>query len=49
ACKPPTAPETCIQKIYKRLTKLNNKMAKNSQLTDLSIVVAQLKLELQEE
>ncbi|CAG8790847.1 741_t:CDS:2, partial [Gigaspora margarita] len=42
ACKPPTAPETRIQKIHKRLTELNNKMARNPQLTDLSIVVAQL-------
>ncbi|CAG8623972.1 13814_t:CDS:2, partial [Gigaspora rosea] len=35
ACKPPTNPETCIQKIHKRITELNNKMAKNPQLDDL--------------
>src|SRR6185437_2500443 len=49
ACKPPTTPETRIQKIHKRITELNNKMARNPQLMDLSIVVEQLNLELQDE
>ncbi|CAG8763601.1 21280_t:CDS:2, partial [Gigaspora margarita] len=35
---PPTTPETHIQKIHKRITELNNKMARNPQLMDLSIV-----------
>ncbi|CAG8841596.1 16280_t:CDS:2, partial [Gigaspora margarita] len=35
ACKPPTTPKTHIQKIYKRITELNNKIARNPQLMDL--------------
>src|SRR5260364_158463 len=49
ACKPPTALETHIQKLNKKIMELNNKMARNPQLADLSIVVMQLNSELQEE
>lgn len=48
ACKLPTAPDTCIQKLYKRLTELNNKIAANPQLTNLNIVVIQLNTKLQD-
>ncbi|CAG8786118.1 8831_t:CDS:2, partial [Racocetra fulgida] len=46
---PPTAPETRIHKLHKKITELNNKMAMNPQLSDLSIVITQLNSELQEE
>ncbi|CAG8769665.1 24081_t:CDS:2 [Gigaspora margarita] len=36
ACKSPTTPETCIQKLNKKIIELNNKMAKNLQLADLN-------------
>ncbi|CAG8619623.1 2406_t:CDS:2, partial [Dentiscutata erythropus] len=41
--------ETRIEKIHKKITELNNKIARNPHLADLSIVVAQLNSELQEE